>query len=74
MSEDQIVQEIHEEVKLESFQDYYDDLKLLVESLEGDVLKSEKGNKSAQVRLRKSLRLLKNKAGTYVKFSQGKLD
>lgn len=74
MSEDQIVQEIHEEVKLESFQDYYDDLKLLVESLEGDVLKAEKGNKSAQVRLRKSLRLLKNKAGTYVKFSQGKLD
>lgn len=74
MSEDQIVQEIHEEVKLESFQDYYDDLKLLVESLEGDVSKAEKGNKSAQVRLRKSLRLLKNKAGTYVKFSQGKLD
>lgn len=74
MSEDQIVQEIHEEIKLESFQDYYDDLKLLVESLEGDVLKAEKGNKSAQVRLRKSLRLLKNKAGTYVKFSQGKLD
>ena len=74
MSEDQIVQEIHEEPKLESFQDYYDDLKLLVESIEGDVAKSEKGNKSAQVRLRKSLRLLKNKAGTYVKFSQGKLD
>jgi len=74
MSEDQIVQEIHGEPQLETFQDYYDDLKLLVESIEGDVLKSEKGNKSAQVRLRKSLRLLKNKAGTYVKFSQGKLD
>lgn len=74
MSEDQIIQEIHEERTLETFQDYYDDLKLLVESIESDVLKSEKGNKSAQVRLRKSLRLLKTKAGTYVKFSQGKLD
>lgn len=73
MSEDQIVEEIHEETKLETFEDYYQDLVLLVESLLGDVSKSEKGNKSAQVRLRKSLRLLKNKAGTFVKFSQGKL-
>ena len=73
MSEEQIVEEIHEETQLETFDDYYQDLVLLVESLQGDVAKSEKGNKSAQVRLRKSLRLLKNKAGTFVKFSQGKL-
>ena len=73
MSEEQIVEEIHEEAQLETFDDYYQDLVLLVESLQGDVAKSEKGNKSAQVRLRKSLRLLKNKAGTFVKFSQGKL-
>ena len=73
MSEEQIVEEIHEETQLETFDDYYQDLVLLVESLQGDVVKSEKGNKSAQVRLRKSLRLLKNKAGTFVKFSQGKL-
>ena len=73
MSEEQIVEEIHEETQLETFDDYYQDLVLLVESLQGDVAKSEKGNKSAQVRLRKSLRLLKNKAGTFVKFSQCKL-
>lgn len=74
MSEDHVTQEINDEVTLESFQDYYEDLKLLVESLETDTLKSQNGNKSAQVRLRKGLRLLKNKAGTFVKFSQGKLD
>lgn len=73
MSEEFIEKEVHEEIKLETFTDYYDDLRLLVESLQGDVSKAEKGNKSAQVRLRKSLRLLKEKCGTYVKFSQGKL-
>lgn len=74
MSEDHVTQEIHEEVSLQTFQEYYDDLKLLVESLETDAIKSQNGNKSAQVRLRKGLRLIKNKAGTFVKFSQGKLD
>lgn len=73
MSEEFIENEVHEEIKLETFSDYYDDLKLLVESIQNDVSKSEKGNKSAQVRLRKSLRLLKEKCSTYVKFSQGKL-
>jgi hypothetical protein len=74
MSEDHIVEEIHKETSLETFEDYYADLKLLLESAESDVLKSAKGNASAKVRLRKTLRLLKTKCGTFVKFSQGKLD
>lgn len=74
MSEEHIVEEIHEEPKLETFADYYADLKLLLESAESDVIKSEKGNASAKVRLRKTLRLLRTKCGTFVKFSQGKLD
>ena len=73
MSEEFIENEVHEEIKLETFSDYYDDLKLLVESIQNDVSKSEKGNKSTQLRLRKSLRLLKEKCSTDVKFSQGKL-
>lgn len=74
MSEEHVTQEIQEEVSLETFTDYFEDLKLLVESLESDVIKSQNGNKSAKVRLRKGLRLIKTKAGTFVKFSQGKLD
>jgi len=41
--------------------------------LEADVLKSEKGNKAASTRLRKSLRLLKTTSADFVKFTLGKL-
>ena len=44
-------------------------LKVLVESLEIDLLKNVKGNKSAGVRARKGLRLLKTEASEIVKLS-----
>jgi len=43
-----------------------------LESMESDVVKSQKGNKSAGVRLRKSLRLLKGNTGDFIKFTLGK--
>ena len=49
--------------------DQWTELKTLVESLEVDVLKNANGNKSAGVRVRKGLRLLKNKSCTLVKSS-----
>lgn len=42
--------------------DHYDVLKVLVDSLEKDINKSFKGNKSAGVRLRKTLREIVKKA------------
>ena len=54
---------------LTSNQEYYNTLKLFVEGLEADVLKSNKGNKAAGVRLRKSLRKLKQFSGDFVKFT-----
>tara|TARA_B100001989_G_scaffold224414_1_gene178872 strand:+ start:5070 stop:5279 length:210 start_codon:yes stop_codon:yes gene_type:complete len=56
----------------ESIQEYYDKLRLLVESMEEDALKADKGNKAAGVRLRKSLRYLKSVSGEFVKFTLGK--
>lgn len=47
----------------------YEKLKVLVESLELDVHKSASGNKSAGVRVRKGLRLLKREASDLVKSS-----
>jgi hypothetical protein len=49
--------------------EYYSALRVFVESLETDVLKSNKGNKAAGVRLRKSLRRLKQFSGDFVKFT-----
>jgi hypothetical protein len=49
--------------------DQWTELKTLIESLEVDVLKNANGNKSAGVRVRKGLRLLKNKSSTLVKSS-----
>mgnify|MGYP001469698223 CR=1 FL=1 len=49
--------------------EYYNALRLFVESLETDVLKSNKGNKAAGVRLRKSLRRLKQFSADFVKFT-----
>tara|TARA_B100001121_G_C18272001_1_gene426658 strand:+ start:321 stop:548 length:228 start_codon:yes stop_codon:yes gene_type:complete len=62
--------EVEEEMTYESL---YREMKILVDSLESDVLKSCKGNRAAGVRLRKSLRLLKEKSGNFVKFTLGKL-
>jgi len=52
-----------------SVEDYYSSLRLLVETMESDALKSQKGNKAAGVRLRKSLRHLKKFSGDFVKFT-----
>lgn len=71
---DEVVQNEIEsnEVVLESVEDYYNVLKTTVESMESDVLKSSKGNKTAGVRLRKSLRFLKSHSGAFVKFTLAK--
>ena len=47
----------------------WNELKVLVESLELDVLKHANGNKSAGVRARKGLRLLKQRSAELVKCS-----
>ena len=49
-------QEHQEELVMESNLEFYNAMKILVEQMEEDVLKSNKGNKAAGVRLRKSLR------------------
>ncbi len=54
--------------------DQWTELKTLVESLEVDVHKNANGNKSAGVRVRKGLRLLKNKSGDLVKSSLSSRD
>jgi hypothetical protein len=67
---DQIQLDLNEEItELSETQDYYNRLKLLVESMESDVLKSNKGNKAAGVRLRKSLRHSKDFVSKFVKFT-----
>ena len=47
----------------------YETIKVLVESLQTDVVKNSQGNKSAGVRVRKGLRELKKMAATLVKES-----
>jgi len=49
--------------------DKWEELKVLVESLELDVHKNARGNKSAGTRARKGLRLLKTQASDLVKVS-----
>ena len=49
--------------------DRWEELKVLVESLEQDILKNTNGNKSAGVRARKGLRALKTTASDIVKLS-----
>ena len=76
MSEDNIQNEIDsldEVVVPKSNEEYYSHIRLMVESMEADVLKSERGNKAAATRLRKSLRLLKTTSADFVKFTLGKL-
>jgi hypothetical protein len=47
----------------------WNELKVLVESLELDVHKNANGNASAGVRARRGLRLLKNGAGELIKLT-----
>jgi hypothetical protein len=61
-----------DEIVLETIEDYYNMLKTTMESMESDVLKTSKGNKTASVRLRKSLRFLKKHTGDFVKFTLAK--
>lgn len=76
MTTDHVQNEIDsiDEVKMPSTNsEYYTQLRLMVESMEADVLKSEKGNKAAATRLRKNLRLLKSTSANFVKFTLGKI-
>ena len=47
----------------------YEEIKVLVETLQEDVVKNSQGNKSAGVRVRKALRELKKSAAELVKTS-----
>ena len=67
------IDSLDEVVVPSSNEEFYSHLKLMVESMESDVLKTEKGNKAAATRLRKSLRLLKTTSADFVKFTLGKL-
>ena len=58
----------------EQILDIWTEVKTLVEVLEMDIHKNANGNKSAGVRVRKGLRLLKNKSGDLVKASLASRD
>ena len=64
-----IEDQVQEEVMPSSTEEFYTFIKTMVESMESDVLKSQRGNKAAGVRLRKSLRSLKKTSGDFVKFT-----
>ena len=49
--------------------DQWNEIKLLMESLDADVLKNLKGNSSAGVRARRGLRLLKTKLNDFSKMT-----
>lgn len=72
MSEETVIETSQEEIVLSSVEDYYNHLKLLVDSMELDAQKTHKGNKAAGVRIRKSLRHLKGFTGEFVKFTLNK--
>jgi len=61
--------EAQEDFSPSDVKEFYDHVKLILESMEEDVLKNNKGNKAAGVRLRKSLRHLKSKTSEFVKFT-----
>lgn len=63
---------LNEDYTPENISEFYGKLRLLVESMEEDSLKANKGNKAAGVRLRKSLRYLKSVSGEFVKFTLSK--
>ena len=66
------VTSVEENFEPQDISDFYSKVRLLVESMEEDALKANKGNKAAGVRLRKSLRFLKSISGDFVKFTLGK--
>lgn len=68
---DQINEE-NVDFNLETVSDHFNHFKLLVESMEEDALKANKGNKAAGVRLRKALRHIKGFTGDFVKFTLNK--
>tara|TARA_B000000557_G_scaffold258813_1_gene253771 strand:- start:642 stop:866 length:225 start_codon:yes stop_codon:yes gene_type:complete len=73
MSEETVIEETEvEEIDLSTIESHYLHLRLLVETIESDALKANKGNKSAGVRLRKSLRHLKSFTSDFVKFTLNK--
>ena len=49
--------------------DKFEELKVLVESIQKDVVKNSNGNKSAGIRARKGLRYVKKTAAEIVKIS-----
>ena len=53
----------------EQFVTQYEELKVLIETLQSDVVKNAQGNKSAGVRARKGLREVKKVAADLVKSS-----
>lgn len=66
------IEKIDQDVSFEdsaSVQEYYDKLRVLFESTSVDVAKSNKGNKAAGIRLRKSMRTLKKELGSFIKFT-----
>tara|TARA_S200000501_G_scaffold171865_1_gene161944 strand:+ start:882 stop:1094 length:213 start_codon:yes stop_codon:yes gene_type:complete len=67
-----IIEEQNEEFAPQNINDFYGRVRLLIESMEEDALKANGGNKAAGVRLRKSLRYLKQVSGEFVKFTLGK--
>ena len=64
-----IEDQVQEEVMPSSTEEFYTFIRTMVESMESDVIKSQRGNKAAGVRLRKSLRSLKKTSGDFVKFT-----
>jgi len=66
------VENLEETVTPTDIKGFYDLLRLTVEAMETDALKTHKGNRAAGVRLRKSLRHLKGITGDFVKFTLGK--
>ena len=63
---------LSEEVTLTNPVEYYEHLRLLVESLETDAKKTSRGNKSASVRLRKGLRAIRSRSTDFIRFTLGK--
>jgi hypothetical protein len=53
----------------ENLIEHFEELKVLVETLQKDVIKNSQGNKSAGVRARKGLRQIKKMASDIVKLS-----
>ena len=77
MTEESVKSQIEQETSEiltdpETLIEHYERLRLLVDVMQTDVLKSQKGNKAAGTRLRKGLRQVKKFSGDFVKFSLGK--